>query len=130
MVDLDAFMEKNNLQKQELASYLGVSNAFISQVCKGKAKLSPERLAQLKENGSWDTSMLFDGPSATANASGNGVAHIQMGNNSTFGASGTEIELLRSIIKEKDNIIRDKDNIIAQQHRTIEALTAAISKAN
>lgn len=59
MIDLKTFREVNNLKQIDLASFLGTSRVFISQVESGKSKLPPEQLSKLLQNNKgWDISML------------------------------------------------------------------------
>lgn len=53
------FLQVNGLKQRELAQYLGVTEAAISNVVKGKSYFSEENLIKiLKNNRGWDTSML------------------------------------------------------------------------
>lgn len=53
------FLKINGLKKSEIASFLGVSNAFITQICSGKRNLPDEKLALIKAETKWDVSMLY-----------------------------------------------------------------------
>lgn len=57
MESFNKFLTVNGLKKGEVASFLGVSNAFVTQLCSGKCKLTPKKLALIKGNKVWDTSM-------------------------------------------------------------------------
>lgn len=53
------FLQVNGLKQRELAQYLNVTEAAISNVVKGKSYFSEENLIKiLKNDRSWDTSML------------------------------------------------------------------------
>jgi transcriptional regulator with XRE-family HTH domain len=53
------FLQANGLKQRELAHYLGVTEAAISNVTKGKSDFSEENLIKiLKNKQGWDTSML------------------------------------------------------------------------
>ena len=54
----EEFIHTNNLKKGELASFLGVSPAFITQLIQGTRKLPESKLALIKARGEWDYSML------------------------------------------------------------------------
>lgn len=60
MVNLiNLFLETNHLKQIDVARYLGISKPYMSQVVKGTAKLSTEKLSKLLNNDQgWDTSML------------------------------------------------------------------------
>lgn len=54
----EEFIHANNLKKGELASFLGVSSAFITQLVQGTRKLPESKLALIKARDDWDYSML------------------------------------------------------------------------
>ena len=54
----EEFIHANNLKKGELASFLGVSSAFITQLVQGTRKLPESKLALIKARDEWDYSML------------------------------------------------------------------------
>lgn len=54
------FINKNSLKKKELAEYLGVSAAFISQIAQGQRDLPNDKLALIKANQNWDVTMFSD----------------------------------------------------------------------
>lgn len=55
------FLKANNLKQRELAYYLGVTEAAISNVVKGKSYFSDENLIKILNNpNGWDVSMLKD----------------------------------------------------------------------
>lgn len=54
------FILKNKLKKTEIAQYLGVSNAFITQLTQGHRSVPNEKIALIKANTQWDTSMFMD----------------------------------------------------------------------
>lgn len=51
------FLLANNLKKGEIASYLGVSKAFVTQLASGERRLPADKLALITANSDWDTSM-------------------------------------------------------------------------
>lgn len=60
MTRIKEFLAANRLRQVDVAEYLGVSRAYMSQVVSGWARLAPDKLLQLIENNKgWDTSM-FD----------------------------------------------------------------------
>ena len=55
------FLKANNLKQRELASFLGVTEAAISNVVKGKSEFSKENLIKILNNPhKWDVSMLTE----------------------------------------------------------------------
>ena len=55
------FLRANNLKQRELAYYLGVTEAAISNVAKGKSYFSEENLIKILNNPhGWDVSMLTE----------------------------------------------------------------------
>lgn len=103
MTDFEVFIKANKLQKQAVAEYLGVSRAFITQLCQGLRELPSERLALIKANKSWDTSMLREGGSrisvgnVTARASGNGSVATSIGCGAQDSRTDEVAELRRQI---------------------------------
>lgn len=55
-----SFIEKNGLKKKDVADYLGVSAAFVTQIAQGQRDLPSDKLALIKANSIWDTTM-FEG---------------------------------------------------------------------
>jgi hypothetical protein len=60
MADFERFLTDNDLRKKDVAEYLQVSKAFVTQLCQGLRKLPPEKLALLKTRTEWDTSALLE----------------------------------------------------------------------
>lgn len=55
------FLKANNLKQRELAGFLGVTEAAISNVVKGKSDFSKENLIKILDNPhGWDVSMLTE----------------------------------------------------------------------
>ena len=53
------FLLVNGLKRKDIAEFLGVSGAFITQITKEERPLPSEKLAQIKANAyGWDVSML------------------------------------------------------------------------
>ena len=61
MTPFAKFMSINNLKRKDIASFLGVSGAFITQISSGDRPLPEEKLATILANAyGWDTSMLTE----------------------------------------------------------------------
>lgn len=58
ITDFELFIKNNNLKKKDIAGYLGVSNAFITQLARGERNIPGDKLALIKANEQWDSSML------------------------------------------------------------------------
>lgn len=59
MTDFAKFLSANGLKRKDIASFLGVSGAFITQISSGDRPLPEEKLAMIKANAfGWDISML------------------------------------------------------------------------
>lgn len=62
MSDFAKFLSVNGLKRAEIATYLGTSGAFVSQIASGSRPLPSEKLAKIKANTfGWDVSMLTKG---------------------------------------------------------------------
>lgn len=60
-MELRDFLKVNNLRQVDIARYLGVTEAAISNVVKEKSEFSKENLIKLQDNPyGWDTSMLVE----------------------------------------------------------------------
>lgn len=123
MTDFQSFIEVNKILKKEIASYLGVSNAFITQLCDGSKKIPAQKLALIKANDrGWDTSMFES--SHTVGDNNSGVVINGGGNNSHIDnrhyysdrpdVLRAQIDILDERIKEKDAQIKEKDAQIKQ----------------
>lgn len=63
MTPFAKFMSINNLKRKDIASFLGVSGAFITQIASGGRPLPEEKLAMILTNAyGWNTSMLTLSP--------------------------------------------------------------------
>lgn len=59
MTNFAKFLSINGLKRKDIASFLGVSGAFITQISSGDRPLPEEKLAMIKANAyGWDLSML------------------------------------------------------------------------
>ena len=61
MTDFQLFITKNELKKKDIAAFLGVSNAFITQLCQGLCGLPDHQLKKIKGNShQWDVTMFLE----------------------------------------------------------------------
>ena len=59
MTNFAKFLSINGLKRKDIASFLGVSGAFITQISSGDRPLPEDKLAMIKANAyNWDVSML------------------------------------------------------------------------
>ena len=125
MTDFQEFIKANGLLKKEIANYLNVSNAFITQLCSGAKRVPADKMTLIKanENG-WDLSM-FDRPAqVNVGRDNTGVVvngdnvHSPIDNRQYYSDSPdvlrATIDLLDERIKEKDAQIKEKDAQIKQ----------------
>lgn len=103
MTNFAKFMSVNRLKRKEIASFLGVSGAFITQISSGERPLPEEKLAMIKANAyGWDISMLTqsDEPSADEPKQDSLVEYLK-----------SQIEDLKSLVsqlnEEKADLLRE-----------------------
>ena len=140
MTDFQLFVEKNALLKKDVATFLGVSNAFITQLCDGSKKIPADKMALIKANTEgWDLSM-FDESSRGVNIGGDSSGVIVNGNNSNSPIDNrhyysdspdvlkAQCDLLEERIKEKDAQIKEKDAQIKEKDAQINRLLDLLEK--
>ena len=130
------FLTTNGIRKKEIASFLGVSNAFVTQLCTGRSKLTPEKTALIKANRKgWDTSMLTPIQVSAVGTSGTKRVSVvpQITLPSTSAAVKTEdvrkdfdrlwslVEDQRNDIKTLMEMIRERDAEIARLRKELDA---------
>lgn len=112
------FLRVNKLKQVDIARYLGVTEAAISNVVKGKSDFSKDNLIKILENPyEWDTSMLKDSPQPKLVA------------DQIPSLSNTEI-LLRDLLAERDNEIRALQEIIWDLKEEIGRLKGELASAH
>ncbi len=99
MSDFQRFLTVNILKKKDIASYLGVSNAFITQLSQGSRDLPNDKLALILANSDWNTSMF------------------------TLDKSPSKSDETPTSFERTLSIIESQQRIIESQQRTIEQLT-------
>jgi hypothetical protein len=121
------FLSVNGLKKGEVASFLDVSSAFITQVSTGKSKLSPAKIKLIKGNQKWDTSMfgvvspnLAQGPVAPIVKV---VGDIKRPETSQDAAYKLLVEDYKRQIKDKDALVQELCKKIGMLEAQIEVLT-------
>ena len=126
MSDFQLFIKTNNLLKKEIANYIGVSNAFITQLCSGRKRVPASKMALIKANPyGWDLTMFESSNRSNAVGDNNSGVVVNGDNNNSpidnrhyYSDSPdvlkAQIELLDERLKEKDAQIKEKDAQIKQ----------------
>ncbi len=132
------FLKTNGLKQMELAKFLNITNAAVSNIVNGKANLSEDNLIKLLENGmGWDISMFSESQSGISAGdhsvivAGNGkVGDIDARRyySDSPDVLRAQIELLDERIKEKDAQIKEKDAQIKEKDAQIKQLLDILAK--
>lgn len=116
------FLSVNRLKKKDIASFLGVSNAFITQLCSNMRPLPDEKFALIKANTfGWDISMLTtqeDTPEITPDML---KLHKTKGNYEDFLGEACHTTNLIELIMKKDEEIIQLHKRIWELERIIES---------
>ena len=139
MTDFQRFIEANDLLKKEIAAYLGVSNAFITQLCDGSKRIPPQKLALIKANEEgWDISMFEPHPSQSVGDNNSGVVINEGGNHGNIDnrhyysdspdVLRAQVELLEERIQEKEERLKEKDAQIKEKDAQIKEKDAQIKQ--
>lgn len=141
------FMTTNGLKRKDIASYLGVSGAFITQIKSGDRPLPSEKLALIQANKAWDSSMLTINASSTSQKMIHGLdtsgllrgmkitsAHVQDAvNKAAVRVVQPEGKIVQSYLEQKvkdlDAKIAAKDELINQLYEQIGMLKAELNLA-
>lgn len=115
-MEVRAFLKANGLKQRELAHYLGVTEAAISNVVKGKSDFAEENLIKILNNPhGWDVSMLVETPDQEPQ--GLVAQHIPQ-------LSNVEI-LLRDLLAEeraKNDSLQDRINELIEENARLRTL--------
>lgn len=127
MTDFELFIKENKLQKKDVADYLGVSKAFITQISSGQRSLPKDKIALLKANEDWDTSMFADEEikRITATSTGGGNASVNIGSHNKVSASSELWEVKVQALNDKIELLKQQ---LEDKDRQIEFLKTLISK--
>ncbi len=131
MGDFETFLKDNKIQKQEIAQFLKVSRAFVTQLSQGTRKLPADKLALIKSNTAWDSSALEKGGNSgiLINAK-NITGNVNQDNRQYYSDSPdvlrAEIDKLDLIIAEKEERIKEKDAQIKEKDAQIKEKDAQI----
>lgn len=109
MADFKEFRKVNGLKQEEIADFLGVSKAFLSQVENSKRALPPAQLSKLLDNPyNWDTRMLLI-DDQTNNANRGAIQIQQNGLQNKIG------KVLSQQDSEKEIALRKENEILRQR---------------
>lgn len=111
------FLKANNLKQRELAKYLGVTEAAISNAAKGKSYFSEENLIKILDNPyGWEVSMLKETKSRDSEPELVAEYKPQLSN--------IEI-LLRDMLAEKEakiDVLQDRINELIEENARLKTL--------
>lgn len=106
-MDVRAFLKANGLKQRELAYYLGVTEAAISNVVKGKSDFAEENLIKILNNpNGWDTSMLVESEPEPAQTPAQSDDYVKDRLFALLDDQSEQIKMLLGMLKEKDEEIR------------------------
>lgn len=117
------FLSVNGLKKGEVASFLDVSSAFITQVSTGKSKLSPAKIKLIKGNRKWDTSMFGV---VSPNLAQGPVAPIVKVVGDVKRPETSQDAVYRLLVEDYKRQIKDKDALVQELCKKIGMLEAQI----
>lgn len=117
------FLTTNGLKKKEIASYLDVSPAFVTQLCSGSRQIPADKLAKIKANKAWDTSML--GIVSPHLAQGT-VAQIVKVVGDIKRPETSQDAAYRLLVEDYKRQIKDKDALVQELCKKIGMLEAQI----
>ena len=117
------FLSVNGLKKGEVASFLDVSSAFITQVSTGKSKLSPAKIKLIKGNQKWDTSMFGV---VSPNLAQGAVAPIVKVVGDIKKPETSQDAVYRLLVEDYKRQIKDKDALVQELCKKIGMLEAQI----
>lgn len=106
-MDVRAFLKANGLKQRELACYLGVTEAAISNVVKGKSDFAEENLIKILNNpNGWDTSMLVESEPEPVQTTAQPDDYVKDRLLALLDDQSAQIKMLLGMLKEKDEEIR------------------------
>ena len=133
MSNFEKFLKDNKIRKQDIAEFLGVSKAFITQLSQGTRKLPRDKYDSIKANKAWDCSALDikDNSGILINSS-TISGDIHQDNRKYFSDSPdvlrAQIEQLERLIEEKEERLKEKDAQIKEKDAQIKEKDAQIKE--
>lgn len=58
VIDIEKFLTKNKMMRQDLAEFLGKSPSYISSIIKGRSKMPQKHIQTIIDSGRFDVSMI------------------------------------------------------------------------
>lgn len=121
------FLATNGLKKGQIASFLGVSPAFVTQLCAGSRQIPADKLAKIKANKAWDTSMFgIVSPHLAQGAVApivKVVGDVKRPETSHDAAYRLLVEDYKRQIKDKDALVQELCKKIGMLEAQIEVMT-------
>ena len=133
MSNFEKFLKDNKIRKQDIAVFLGVSKAFITQLSQGTRKLPEDKYSLIKANEAWDCSALDikDNSGILINSS-TISGDVHQDNRKYFSDSPdvlrAQIEQLERLIEEKEERLKEKDAQIKEKDAQIKEKDAQIKE--
>lgn len=116
------FLKANGLKQRELATYLEITEAAVSNVVKGKSDFSKENLIKILNNPyGWDTSMLSESQEETP-----AEEQRQPG---TLDRLFAIVEDQRKDIATLLAMMKDKDEKIEEMRRELDSLKRGVAQS-
>lgn len=130
-MDVRAFLKANGLKQRDLAYYLGVTEAAISNVVKGKSEFAKENLIKILENPhNWDTSMLVESEPEPVQVEKPQEDYVKDKLFALLDDQSEQIKMLLGMLKEKDEEIRQLREELDERKRGTAPSAEASSSAN
>lgn len=106
-VQIRAFRKFNGLTQEEVADFLGVKKAFISQIETGRVDLPDEKFYRLLNNDKgWDVTLLQDSPTVAGDGNTVNNGHDQVVSSPDAGLIAALHESMSQTTKSQEQIDR------------------------
>lgn len=116
------FLKANGLKQRELATYLEITEAAVSNVVKGKSDFSKENLIKILNNPyGWDTSMLSESQEETPAG--------EQRQPDTLDRLFAIVEDQRKDIATLLAMMKDKDEKIEEMRRELDSLKRGVAQS-
>ena len=123
MTDVEKFIKSNIVLKKDIAKYLGISNAFVTQLCDGRRSIPNDKVALLKQNPyGWDTTMLEQSPTINTRVSGNGSANVQVGSNNKLVQGSSDLKVQIAVLEKENELLREQRELLLEQNNFLKTL--------